>query len=217
MFSVRTRRFRRSLGWSISRVVRLVGSPAAFCSWARLPCTSPGRVICAATGRRSRRSSSKTRRGADGLGVAAFATGGRPGTGGSGEHPACCLTDAADRPLLLVPAFSETAQETRQRGGPGWPGNAGPAGGRSNLSRRASWTWQVYAGADARAARGSRWARATTTGAKPGSVFRRRLLPVVGCVLLVGIGRGGAADVAHPAAGSPAHRHDAPRASAAAT
>lgn len=187
MFSALTRRFRRSLGWSISLwyACGFTGGFLLVGAFA-VQVTKEGDL----RGDREEikeefeQNAARCRR----LGVATFAIGDAREPA-EVENTLLLLTDAAGRPLLLVPAFSETAEETRR------------VATRLAGERRRGWqtfraladrdgTWQVYAepmpgGAWLQVGKSDHHWRETRERLQEG------LLPVVGCVLLVGLGGAG--------------------------
>ena len=184
MFSALIRRFRRSLGWSIG-LWCVFGFTGGFL----LVGAFEVHVIKEGDLRGDReeikeefeQNAGRCRR----LGVAAFATGDAREPA-EVENTLLLLTDAAGHPLLLVPAFSETAEETRQ------------AAARLAQERHSGWmtlqpltpggpVWQVYA----EPMPGGAWfqvGRSDHHWREARERLQEGLLPVVGCVLLVGLG-----------------------------
>lgn len=187
MFFALTRRFRRSLGWSISLwyVLGFTGGFLLVGTFA-VHVTKEGDL----RGDREEikeefeQNAARCRR----VGVAAFATADAREPA-EVENTLILLTDAAGRPLLLVPAFSETAEETQRvatrlakERKSGWQ-TFQPLAGRDEI-------WQVYAepmpdGAWLQVGRSDHHWRETRERLQEG------LLPVAGCVLLVGLGGAG--------------------------
>ncbi len=187
MFSALTRRFRRSLGWRISAwyACGFVGGFLLVGAFA-VQVTREGEL----RGDREEikeefdQNAARCRR----VGVAAFATADAREPA-EVENTLLLLTDAAGRPLLLVPAFSETADETRRLAErlalnrqAGWQTFAPPAGGDPH--------WQVYA----EPMSGGAWLQVGKSDhhwRETRERLQEALLPVIGCVLLVGLGVAG--------------------------
>ncbi len=187
MFSALTRRLRRSLGWSIS-LWYIFGFTGGFLLVGALAVhvTKEGDL----RGDREEikeefeQNAARCRR----LGTALFATGDAREPA-EVENTMLLLTDGAGQTLLLVPAFSETAEETRR------------VAALLSPERRSGWqtlrssaerdrTWQVYS----EPMPGSAWLQVGKSDhhwRETRERLQEGLLPVVSCVLLVGVGGAG--------------------------